>query len=106
MVSEQRLRELHAARWDNVLTWQQWREKYKPIPNPNSEDNDISFDWIGKDLEEINKYPENQIWTGKDGGGSYIEVISGMHWIDRLEYYVTEVPWDRDLCVTNNPDPD
>lgn len=107
MVSEQRLRELHAARWDNVLTWQQWEEIYKPIPNPSDTSGDtISFDTEGKDLEEVSKYPENQIWTGKDGGGIYTEIISGMHLTDRLEYYITQVPWDRDLCVTNNPDPD
>lgn len=103
MVSEARLRELH-SKWDNVLTWQQWEEMYKPIPNPNRED-EIAFDWIGKDLEELRKYPVENIWTGIDGGGRYIEIISGMHWINRLEYYITEVPWERDLCVTNNPDP-
>ena len=104
MVSEARLRELH-SRWDNVLTWQQWEEIYKPIPNPNREDG-IAFDWIGKDLEVLRKYPAENIWTGVDGGGRFIEILSGIHWVNRLEYYITEVPWERDLCVTDNPDPD
>lgn len=92
------------SKWDNVLTWEEWEETYKPIPSSRDVFGNGMFDYIDDDLKDIKQYPENQIWTAIDGEGVYIDIINGVHWANRLGYYVTEIPWTRDLYVTNSPD--
>jgi hypothetical protein len=36
-----------------------------------------------------------------DGDGIYAHVLSGIRLINRLGYFVTDVPWIEDVFVTN-----
>lgn len=100
------------SKYDNVITWEQWEEIYKPITTPEE---DMLFDYSNEEHVKILKtYPENQMWTVINGEGtyldegeevSYIDVIAGTHWVNRLAYCVTEKPWTNEyLYVTNSPD--
>lgn len=75
------------------LTYDEWIEKYRPIAIPNS-GGDIMLDSRGNE-----DYLKNQnplcIWTDIDGDGANI-ILNGYHFVNRLAYYVTEVPFEKD----------
>lgn len=92
------------SKWDNVITWEEWEETYKPAIAPGT--NDVMFDYGNEEHVKILKtYPENQMWTVIDGEGRYLDIIPGTHWANRFGYCVTEKPWTYEyLYVTNSPD--
>lgn len=83
------------------LTMEQWESQFKPIINhidenasfQNDNDEGIMFETYGEELEFVKEQNANYIWTYGDGddGGSYI--WNGYHYINRLGYFITEVPW-------------
>lgn len=88
------------------MTWSQWEQKYKPIRNPNNVGTGLSehmFETFGEDLEYLKSagIPNGYYWTLVDGGGVYLDIVSGVHWVDRLGYFITEYPWEEDVYVTN-----
>jgi len=95
---------------DIVISWTEWEEKYKPIRNPNSPDPGFwgcMFETYGSDiatLEEMHvdgKY----FWTLVDNNPNsvYLDIISGVHVFNRMGYFVTEVPWEEEVLVSNDP---
>ena len=91
-----------------ILTYNEWEDSFKPIHNPSSDDPDFwgcMFETFGKDLEEVKQYQNNQIWTLVDNNpnSSYLDVVSGFHLVNRMGYFVTEVPWTEEVLVSNEP---
>jgi hypothetical protein len=94
---------------DNTITWDEWEVIYKPMQNPHSRD---SFFW-GKmfetyepDIDEVHRVNPNRVWTLVDHNPNsvYLDLIPGYHLVDRLGYFISDVPWeDKDLVVTNDP---
>lgn len=85
-----------------LLSFENWEKKYKPIHNPRSKDN-IFF--CTHTEEDIKFLKENQvddslnIWTLVDGGNE-CWIDSGWRWIDRMEYLITEIPREsKDILV-------
>ena len=75
----------------DVLTWDEWEDTYKPT-TPHAY----------YDLEEVPAdIPFDRIWTMINGEGRYANLVNGEHIIDRLGYFVTEVPWTNDVFVTD-----
>jgi hypothetical protein len=74
------------------IEYEEWFDKYKPI-----EDDHGSlriYETYGEDLDFIQSIAEdNRVWTYLDGDG-YSSVVNGMFYVNRLCYYVTEVPWE------------
>lgn len=74
------------------IEFDEWYEKYKPI-----EDDHGSlriYETYGADLDFIHSIvDDNRVWTYLDGG-DYSAVVNGMFFVNRLCYYVTEVPWE------------
>lgn len=82
------------------LTYEEWVEKFKPIPNHfnkhNVDDSDISFETYGEEVEFVkSKVDERLVWTWADGDMcSYIS--NGYHYVNRINYHVCSVPYDED----------
>ena len=83
------------------MTMEEWEATYKPIKNhivENASFQDesgqgIMFETYGSEIEFVRNYPNPLcIWTYGDGddGGSYI--WNGYHFVNRLGYFITEVP--------------
>lgn len=76
-----------------LITYEDWKEKYKPIKNPKR--SGIAFDSYYE--EDRNFLRENQskdalnIWTLVDGDDGELFIDSGYRLVNRLEYYITEV---------------
>jgi len=90
------------------MTMEEWEATYKPIPNhidknasfQNESGKGIMFETYGDDYEFVKKADPKHIWTYGDGddGGSYI--WNGWSFINRLGYFITEVPApDEEECV-------
>jgi hypothetical protein len=74
-----------------------WLETFKPILNPNNNWGEgatySAFETYGDDLAVVQNTDNNLIWTEVDGdSGTYI--ISGMHWVNRIQYFICENPWE------------
>jgi len=81
-----------------------WYKKYKPIHNPASIDPQFwgcMFETFGEDLEYMKEnYKDNRhYWTLVDGEGIELYLFSGVHWANRLGYFITEVPWEESVSV-------
>lgn len=102
------------------MTIEQWESKYKPIVNPNAEDECSAdrFETHGEDLEFVlnvaNRTPK-KVWTLEDIGGQLI-ICAGYHLVNRMNYFITEVEWedenlevqycDEDVCCDEDADID
>ena len=79
------------------IAYDEWWETYKPIKNEHSIDSDYSgitaFETYGAELEFVRSQPENTIWTEMDGDNG-VYIASGYHFVNRIQYYITEVPYD------------
>lgn len=78
-----------------------WVDTYKPIKNENNDwGGDYSaFETYSPEVDFVWSKPDNLVWTEIDGDeGSYI--VAGKHLVNRLQYYVCEIPWtDENLMV-------
>lgn len=81
-------------------TFESWLEEFKPIPN-HFDDNasfqdengvGIMFETYGDEVEFVKQQDPRCIWTYGDGddGGGYI--WNGWHFVNRIGYFITEVP--------------
>ena len=79
------------------LTWKEFEEQFRPIKNHLVNDPDQQmFETYGDEVEfVISQIAQNKVWTWADG--DYCSFISsGYHYVNRIGYYVCEVPYDED----------
>jgi len=78
------------------LTWKQFEEQFRPIKNHLVNDPDsIMFETYGEELDFVRAQNPNTIWTYADGDYcSYVS--SGYHFVNRIGYHLTEVPFEED----------
>jgi hypothetical protein len=79
--------------------WDQWADKYKPVGTGETR----MFETYGADLKTVLGTHPNYVWTWMQGDMSDI-ICAGYHLVNRLGYYVTEVPWtnEDDYCLLSN----
>lgn len=88
------------------MDFDEWCDTYKPIVNHI--DNNASFDngyggimfeTYGDEVEFVKSQSPDKIWMYGDGddGGSY--VWSGWGFVNRLGYFITEVPCPPDTTI-------
>ena len=97
------------------LTFDEWLETYKPITNhidtnasfQNESGNGIMFETYGEEVEFVKQQDPNRIWMygSGDDGGTYI--WSGWGFVNRLGYFITEVPFsDSEIVQVLVAEPD
>jgi hypothetical protein len=76
--------------------WDVFLNKYKPIEH-YKENGFYMYETYGKEYEIVQKhiknYGENYIWTLIDGSSSKMYAIPGWHFINRLGYLLTTIPF-------------
>jgi hypothetical protein len=76
--------------------WKAWEEKYKPIKNKFRKDPDeLSFETYGEELEFVKSQDPRYVWTNVQGDMSDL-IVAGYSYVNRLSYYITEVPWENE----------
>lgn len=88
------------------MDFDEWCDTYKPIVNHidinasfDNGDGGIMFETYGDEVEFVKSQPPANIWMYGDGddGGSYI--WSGWGFVNRLGYFITEVPCPPDTTI-------
>ena len=84
------------------LDFDEWFDTYKPIPNnidTNASFDGHMFETYGAEVEFVKKADPAHIWTYGDGddGGSY--VWNGWSFVNRIGYFITEVPCPADTTI-------
>jgi len=87
-----------------MKTFEEWLEKYKPINNhiddnasfQDEQGNGIMFETYGEELQYVlsiaNSEPD-RVWTYVDGDECTV-VTNGYHLVNRIGYFITEIPYD------------
>jgi hypothetical protein len=97
------------------LTFDEWLDTYKPITNhidtnasfQDESGNGIMFETYGEEVDFVKQQDPNKIWMygSGDDGGTYI--WSGWGFVNRLGYFITEVPFsDSEIVQVLVADPD
>jgi hypothetical protein len=77
--------------------WTAWENKFKPIKNHFSKyPDDILFETYGEEVDFVANYDNKYVWTRLQGDMSDL-ICAGYHYVNRLGYYITEIPWDDDM---------
>jgi hypothetical protein len=84
------------------MDFDEWCATYKPIPNNIVEDSSFDgtmFETYGAEYEFVKKADPAYIWMYGDGddGGTYI--WNGWHIVNRIGYFITEVPCPSDTTI-------
>jgi hypothetical protein len=84
------------------MTEDEWFETYKPIKNHLDENASFDghmFETYDKEVEFVKEQDPAYIWMYGDGddGGSYI--WNGWHIVNRIGYFITEVPCPPDTTI-------
>ena len=84
----------------NEMTYAEWEAKYHPMTNYFTNDG-TSYETYGDDLEYILQQDDRHVWTELDGDNG-VYLVNGYHIVNRINYYVTNLPWqeDDDICIT------
>lgn len=74
-------------------------EDFLPIKNPNGDYgwNGTLWETFGRDLEFVRSVPNENVWTLIDGDDGGQVIVSGFHVVNRVGYFVTELPWKTEL---------
>jgi hypothetical protein len=88
----------------DTLAWEQelnnWEEKYRPIKNRLSGEElfpDDKFETYGGDLDFVRAQDPRCIWTLVDGDDGNLYIVDGYHLVNRINYFVTEVPFEGEF---------
>ena len=84
------------------MDYDEWEATYKPVLNhieTNASFDGYMFETYGEEYEFVKGTPANHIWMYGDGddGGSYI--WSGWGFVNRIGYFITEVPFPEDTTI-------
>ena len=78
-----------------ILGWDAWAEKYKPIKNKFSKHDELMFETYGDEVEFVQAQDPKYVWTSVQGDMSDL-IVAGYAYVNRLCYYVTEIPWENE----------
>ena len=74
------------------ITYGYWEEKYSPIEDEYGYPRvfDTHDDW-----QYISTISPLNVWTTVEGDNDSYVITNGVSMVNRLEYYVTKVPWNE-----------
>ena len=82
------------------LTYDEFEDQFKPVENLNADHGDSQFDIDNENDSNFLKFMSNNypfhVWTRIDGDDGYVYNINGLHIVNRIDYVITEVPWQED----------
>jgi hypothetical protein len=77
--------------------WSEWADKFKPKTNHfGNNENDRMYETYGEEWEYIKSLDPKYVWTFLSGDMCDV-MVAGIAFVNRLGYYVCEVPWEDDM---------
>ena len=93
----------------NAISWETFEEKYKPQINhilkakyPKDEPTGLTgwggimYETYGDEYDYVREVAEKEpkrVWTLVDGDNGELVIIAGWHFVNRMNYVITEKPW-------------
>ena len=84
------------------LTFDEWCETYKPITNhidDNASFDGAMFETYGDEVEFVKTQSPDKIWMLGDGDDGGMYIWSGWGFVNRIGYFVTEVPFPENTTI-------
>ena len=84
------------------LTEEEWFNTYKPIKNNLVESSSFDghmFETYGEEVDFVKAQDENRIWMLGDGDDGGMYIWSGWGFVNRIGYFVTEVPFPDNTTI-------
>jgi hypothetical protein len=84
------------------LTEEEWFNTYKPIKNNLVESSSFDghmFETYGEEVGFVKAQDENRIWMLGDGDDGGMYIWSGWGFVNRIGYFVTEVPFPDNTTI-------
>lgn len=79
------------------ISWEAFLERFKPVKNhfdDNASTDGLMFETYGEEYNfVIGKIDQRLVWTIVDADDGTTCVVSGWHFVNRIGYYVTTVPF-------------
>ena len=80
------------------MTNEQWEKTYKPVKNHITGES-ISFETYGPEADFVASQDPNTVWTEMDGDNG-VYIVNGMAYVNRIQYYITNKPWNDGESIT------
>lgn len=77
----------------------EWQQEFKPIKNhidTNASFNGEMFETYGAEEEFVKSHDPAYVWTYGDGDNGGTFIWNGYHYVNRIGYFITEVPCPKD----------
>ena len=87
------------------MEFEEFVETYKPITNhidTNASFDGLMFETYGAEVEFVKAQDENRIWMYGDGDDGEGHIWSGWGFVNRIGYFITEVPCPADTEIQVN----
>jgi hypothetical protein len=83
-----------------TTSFDEWWDTYKPIAQRNGE---YRYETFGDELRVVMNTPPTYVWTEVEVEGEGI-IVNGFARVNRLNYYITQVPWTQESIEVHDPD--
>lgn len=87
-----------------VIEYSEWCTKYKPIQNNicrSAGFDGTMFETYGEEVQKILNTNSLHVWTYISGENENDWIVPGYYLVNRLGYFITEVPWNDDSIVVD-----
>jgi hypothetical protein len=58
----------------------------------------IAYETYGDELDYVSQQDERFVWTEMDGDNG-VYIVSGYHYVNRIQYYITNKMWEEDIEI-------
>jgi len=76
-------------------------ETFRPLKNPHGDHGWDATLWetYGVELNFVRNQQPNRVWTLMNDDEGNLVIVTGFHFVNRVGYFVTEIPWAEDSVV-------
>lgn len=89
-----------------TLTEEEFDERYSPMPNPLNPNASWSYDnrgclfeTFGEEFAFVRRFDPHRVWTLIDGDDGDLYLVSGLHFVNRIGYLLTQEAVPPDTLV-------
>jgi hypothetical protein len=78
------------------MSFTQWSETFRPTTNPlgpTAPCDGLLFETFGPEVEIVRTTDLARVWTLIEADDDALYILSGLHTVNRLGYFITEAPW-------------
>ncbi len=94
------------------LTEDEFSDQYRPLPNPVNpnapwdigDSQGCLIETYGQEWDFIRSFDRRRVWTIIDNNDGQTFIVSGLRWVNRLGYIITENPWPDGHLIEVNLD--